>query len=218
MVAFNGPLWVWGPFGSGVSTLSEWLAGERGSQAIERSSVPDMAQWLESNPRGIVASEKPCPETATSAHGFLELRLWSIDEDPSALPSCLDYLAKEEGIGATYPPALASLPCNGNLRELRNRIIRWRLIGQVSEESLEKGRAELLEAEDIASNLHILERTLLHRALRRSYGNRAEAAKRLGVSRRQLYLLIQRHGDPVRGETAVAPVPKRLAKKRRDAI
>ncbi|HWQ09497.1 MAG TPA: helix-turn-helix domain-containing protein, partial [Holophaga sp.] len=71
-----------------------------------------------------------------------------------------------------------------------------------------------LEAEDMASNLHMLERLLLHRALRRSYGNRMEAARRLGVSRRQLYLLIARHGDPVRGEVPTSQGPKRLGKQR----
>jgi DNA-binding NtrC family response regulator len=70
-----------------------------------------------------------------------------------------------------------------------------------------------LETEDLAANLHVLERVLLHRALRRSYGNRVEAAGRLGVSRRQLYLLIARHGDPVRGELPSHPGPKRLNKR-----
>jgi hypothetical protein len=40
-----------------------------------------------------------------------------------------------------------------------------------------------------------------------------EAAHRLGVSRRQLYLLIARHGDPVRGEPPSSVGPKRLCKK-----
>ena len=67
-----------------------------------------------------------------------------------------------------------------------------------------------LESDDLAANLHALERLLLHRALRRAYGNRLEAAKRMGVSRRHLYLLIARHGDPVRGQAPTAEGPKRL--------
>jgi len=40
-----------------------------------------------------------------------------------------------------------------------------------------------------------------------------EAARRLGVSRRQLYLLIRRHGDPVRGEPAAGDLPHRVKKR-----
>jgi len=104
------------------------------------------------------------------------------------------------------------LPCRGNLKELRNRLIRWQLLGQLPEPSLGNHNPQLLDTEDIASNLHILERTLLHRALKRSYGNRAEAAKRLGICRRQLYLLIKRHGDPLRGELPISSGLKRMAK------
>jgi hypothetical protein len=42
-----------------------------------------------------------------------------------------------------------------------------------------------------------------------------EAARRLGVSRRQLYLLVARHGDPVRGEAPTNEGPKRLGKARK---
>ena len=66
---------------------------------------------------------------------------------------------------------------------------------------------------NLAVNLHELERFLLHRALRRAYGNRSEAAQRLGVSRPQLYALIRRHGDPVRGEAATGEAPARLQRK-----
>jgi hypothetical protein len=41
-----------------------------------------------------------------------------------------------------------------------------------------------------------------------------EAAGRLGVSRRQLYLLIRRHGDPVRGEPPSGDLPHRIRKRR----
>ncbi len=110
------------------------------------------------------------------------------------------------------PPALGILPCPGNLRGLRNRLVRWKLLGQLPEDPAP--RLPLADSEDLAANLHVLERLLLHRALRRSYGNRAEAARRLGVSRRQLYLLIARHGDPVRGEVPTHEGPKRLEKRR----
>jgi DNA-binding NtrC family response regulator len=85
------------------------------------------------------------------------------------------------------------------------------LLGQLPEPEAEGPLR--FEAEDMATNLHELERFLLHRALRRAYGNRAEAAQRLGVSRRQLYLLIRRHGDPVRGEPGTGDLPLRVRKR-----
>jgi DNA-binding NtrC family response regulator len=94
---------------------------------------------------------------------------------------------------------------------LRNRLLRWKLMGQLPMAA--PVGPPRFEAEDLASNLHELERFLLHQALRRSYGNRVEAAQRLGVSRRQLYLLIRRHGDPVRGEAASGDLPQRVKKR-----
>jgi len=213
LVAHPDPLWISGPHGSGVSTLAQWLAEQRGTDVIEEDSKTDLVRWLKKNPLGVVASSQAKDSVKANYQlGFVELRLWAIDDDPSAIQKCMEYIAREEGVEPPFPPALASLPCYGNLRELRNRIVRWRLLGQLPEPFFSDADPQLLEIEDIASNLHLLERTLLHRALRRSYGNRVQAAKRLGICRRQLYLLIRRHGDPVRGELPASTGPKRLAK------
>jgi DNA-binding NtrC family response regulator len=134
-----------------------------------------------------------------------------VEDEPGGLPALLAALAAEEGLEGPLPPALGSLPCPGNLRELRNRVLRWKLLGQLPEPG--PAGPPRFEAENLATNLHELERFLLHRVLRRAYGNRVEAAARLGVSRRQLYLLIRRHGDPVRGEPAAGDLPKRLLKR-----
>lgn len=141
-------------------------------------------------------------------------RLQALAEDPAQVAPCLAAMARQEGCREPLPPALAALPCPGNLRGLRNRLVRWRLLGQPPEAPAPDGLDLPLETEDLAANLHVLERVLLHRALRRSYGNRVEAAGRLGVSRRQLYLLIARHGDPVRGEPPSSAGPKRLRRHR----
>ena len=90
--------------------------------------------------------------------------------------------------------------------------LRWKLLGQSP--TCEPAGPPRFEAEDLATNLHALERYLLHQALRRAYGNRVEAARRLGVSRRQLYLLIRRHGDPVRGDEGLGDLPRRVQKRR----
>lgn len=192
------PVWIYGPPGSGRSALATEVGRRRGV-AVSEDAAP--------SPRAVVASTGPPPDPR-----WLGLRLAALDEMPEVIAPLLQALAKEEGLEGELPTALGRLPCPGNLRELRNRVLRFKLLGHLPE-APEAG-VPALEAEDLATNLHQLEAFLLHRALRRSYGNRVEAASRLGVSRRQLYILIQRHGDPVKGEAPSGDLPKRLAKRR----
>jgi hypothetical protein len=184
------------------------LAAQRGVQWTDAIDAEAAAAWLATHSRGVVAARTAPPGT----YDCLVLRLPGLSEEPACIPAILAALADEEGIATALPPALAALPCPGNLRELRNRLLRWKLLGQLP--AVESTGTPRFEAEDLASNLHELERFLLHQALRRAYGNRVEAAQRLGVSRRQLYLLIRRHGDPVRGEPGVGELPLRLRKRR----
>jgi hypothetical protein len=200
-------LWIFGPAGSGVSTVTAELAARRGVPWAEVAAEEEALTWLTSHPHGLVAARTAPPGSLDG----LVLRLPGLEEDPACIPAILSAMAAEEGLETTLPSALAALPCPGNLRELRNRVLRWKLFGQAPEP--ETGGPLRLEAEDLATNLHALERFLLHRALRRAYGNRVEASQRLGVSRRQLYLLIRRHGDPVRGEPAAGDLPLRVRKR-----
>lgn len=212
-----GPLWIWGDPGSGVSRALEALRALRGGEALddaEGRSPEAVAAFLQAHPAGILGGHQDPedPRWEPVAGRCLAFRLPSLEEDPRSIPGHLARLAAEEGLEGPVPEALGALPCPGNLRGLRNRVLRWKLLGQLPfrpEEAL-----ETLQAEDLATHLHALERTLLHRALRRSYGNRVEASRRLGVSRRQLYLLIARHGDPVRGELPREEGPKRLSRQR----
>ena len=201
-------LWLCGPPGAGASVLAAELAARRGVPWTDAPDEAAAAAWLRDHPRGVV--------TARSAPALpldcIVMRLPSLEEEPGCLPGLVAALAAEEGITTPLPAALAALPCPGNLRDLRNRLLRWKLLGQLPTQ--EPSGTPRFEAEDLASNLHELERVLLHQALRRSYGNRVEAAQRLGVSRRQLYLLIRRHGDPVRGEPASGDLPLRIRKRR----
>ncbi|WLT32390.1 helix-turn-helix domain-containing protein [Geothrix sp. PMB-07] len=201
-------LWVYGPMGSGVSLLAAELAQRRQTPCLEVSELEATSAWLADHPRGVVAARVGAPGHLPC----LSLRLPGLDEHPEAIPALLSALAEEEGLSGTLPSVLGTLPCPGNLRELRNRLLRWKLLGQLP--AAEPQGPLAVEAEDLATNLHALERHLLHQALRRSYGNRVEAAQRLGVSRRQLYLLIRRHGDPVRGEAATGDLPQRVLKRR----
>lgn len=174
---------------------------------LDAVEVDRAGTWLAAHPRGCVAARVPAPE----ALPCLTLRLPGLDEHPEAVMGLLAAFAVAEGLEGPLPSALGALPCPGNLRELRNRLLRWKLMGQLP--TAAPAGPPSFEAEDLASNLHELERFLLHQALRRSYGNRVEAARRLGVSRRQLYLLIRRHGDPVRGEAAAGDLPQRVKKR-----
>ncbi|MFN8010723.1 MAG: helix-turn-helix domain-containing protein [Holophagaceae bacterium] len=216
--AFDGPLWIHGEPGSGVTSFADLLALARGCGVLddaERKPPEEVAAWLEVNPRGVLAAhaDLEAGPHAQAAGVCLAFRLPTFEDDPASLRPCLEALAREERV-PDAPESLATLPCPGHLRGLRNRVVRWKLLRQLPEPPGGRLEGLALEAEDLATNLHELERVLLHRALRRSYGNRVEAAQRLGVSRRQLYLLIARHGDPVRGELPVAAGPKRLTKRR----
>ncbi len=211
------PIWVQGARGCGVSTLGSELARRREVVFLDDADLLGPAAldlWLQANPRGVLASHGEVHAEVEAR--CLVLKMPTLAEAPASVPGCLAALAAEEGCSGVLPGALGLLPCPGNLRGLRNRLLRWKLLGQLPEkEPLVSGEASLpLVAEDLATNLHVLERLLLHRVLRRSYGNRVEAARRLGVSRRQLYLLIARHGDPVRGEPPTSEGPKRLGKAR----
>lgn len=212
------PIWVYGDMGSGVSTVGKCLARQRNTECLDDAEGIDavtLSQWLAEHPHAVFSSHVAPDADAVSKVGShcLSLRLEGLDEDPAAMGGCLEGLAVEEGIAGPLPQALQALPCPGNLRALRNRLVRWHLLGQVPEPEEDGPQAALTQAEDLATNLHRLERVLLHRALRRSFGNRVEAAHRLGVSRRQLYLLIARHGDPLRGEVPTNSGPKRLRKR-----
>ncbi len=191
------PLWIFGPAGCGASTLASELASRRGTAFLDDAEThPDLKAWLAGHPRAVCAAHGPPPEEAAVC---LPLALPALEDDPDCIPKALAVMAEAEGITEPLPDVLGQLPCPGGLRALRNRLLRWKLLGQWPEPP-DAAATLPLETDHWAANLLVLERLLLHRALRRSYGNRVEAARRLGVSRRQLYLLIARHGDPVRGE------------------
>ena len=220
LLRWEGLLWVYGETGTGVSTFGRYLADRRGCaylDDVERNPSEDPSGWARAHPRGVLMAHvsPEHPSVGGPVSGLLAFRLTPLEEDPGAVPACAMALGAEVGLD-TLPPALFALPCPGNLRGLHNRLTRFKLLGQLPEPDAAVGDGTALPilTEDLASNLHALERLLLHRALRRSYGNRMEAARRLGVSRRQLYLLVARHGDPLRGETPTAEAPKRLLKRK----
>lgn len=220
LLRWEGPLWIYGETGTGVSTFGRFLADRRDSgylDDVERNSPEELRRWLHEHPNGVLMAHVPPEHSAVAAivGRSLAFRLTPLEEDPGSVAPCARALGEELGL-ENLPPVLSALPCPGNLRGLHNRLTRFKLLGQLPEPASQaaEGASLPILSEDLASNLHALERLLLHRALRRSYGNRMEAARRLGVSRRQLYLLVARHGDPLRGEVPTAEGPKRLLKRK----
>lgn len=219
LLARPEPLWLHGPTGSGVSFLGNLLAAQRGVAFLDDADSRDAAYldaWMREHPRAVFGSHRSAedPAVAWAAQRCVAFGLEPFGPDRGEWRACLEWMAREEGLEGELPPELDLMPCPGNLRGLRNRLVRYRLLGQLPRPAAPGPELLPLEDDNLAANLHVLERQLLHRALRRSYGNRVEAAKRLGVSRRQLYLLVARHGDPVRGEAAVDEGPKRLRRSR----
>jgi DNA-binding NtrC family response regulator len=75
-------------------------------------------------------------------------------------------------------------------------------------------------AGDLPTAVSRLELAMIERALADSHGNRAEAARRLNISRQQLYVKLKRHGievsenptdDVGNADTSDQPVDKKLS-------
>ena len=118
------------------------------------------------------------------------------------------------GMGKRLAPEaaarLASHDWPGNVRELRNAVERAALQahGAVIEEEAfgfltpqpDSGEGLDWPDEDLPSAIERLERLLIGRALAKNRGNRAEAARALGIHRQLLYAKIKRFGLDVSGE------------------
>lgn len=214
LVELERPMWIWGPPASGVSLVARTLADARGVALlddVDQLNPDSLNDWVHSHPKGVVGAHGEPGEGLRDK--VFSIVLPSLADQSEVLPALLKAMALAEGVGLPLPPALSNPPCPSNLRSAHNRLLRWKLLGQMPEE-VPASLVLPLEEDSMATNLHALERLLLHRALRRSYGNRVEAARRLGISRRQLYLLIERHGDPLRAEAPISEGPKRLLKAR----
>ncbi len=77
---------------------------------------------------------------------------------------------------------LAAYGWPGNVRELRNLIERSLILGEFPREFAAGGE----EAEEAVESLHVMERRHILAVLEASGGNRAEAARRLGISRKTI--------------------------------
>jgi DNA-binding NtrC family response regulator len=93
----------------------------------------------------------------------------------------------------------------GNVRELKNAMERAAVLargdvinasdlGFIEETQVTVGEAADWPEEDLPSAIVRLEEMLIRRALARTAGNRAEAARLLGIHRQLLYTKMKRHG------------------------
>jgi hypothetical protein len=135
-------LWICGPPGAGASLLAGDLAAQRGVPWTDAADAEAAAAWLTAHPRGVVAARTAPAGALAGSLDCLVLRLPSLAEEPACVPAILTALAAEEGIATALPPALAALPCPGNLRELRNRLLRWKLLGQLPLRLRKRGPAQ----------------------------------------------------------------------------
>ena len=103
------------------------------------------------------------------------------------------------GFDPAATEAIASHPWPGNVRELENRIRRAVLMAEgpmlgAADLELEAPEAPGEADLDLRAARHRAERLAIERALARSHGNLAGAARLLGISRPTLYGLLETHG------------------------
>jgi len=170
--------------------------------------------------RVVAATHRDLPRLVAEG-GFRQDLFYRLNVVPITLPPLRERLADLlplaehflalAGAGTTRlsPEAAAALmrhPWPGNVRELRNVIERAALLargpvigagdlglgGSVPEDTEAALPAWL--GDDLPGAVARLEEAMIRRALRASGGNRARAAKALGIQRQLLYAKIERHG------------------------
>ena len=105
-------------------------------------------------------------------------------------PAGLTHAAREALLAHDWP---------GNVRELRNALERAAILCQggliaADHLSLQRSDATAPPSEAVASNdLHVVERETIERVMRDTGGNKAKAARRLGLSRTQLYVRLRKY-------------------------
>jgi transcriptional regulator with GAF, ATPase, and Fis domain len=135
-----------------------------------------------------------------------DLRLPSLRERRDDIPALSAALLEEIGArlrrpnARLTPAALAALVAHdwpGNVRELRNVLERAAILAEretidVSQLSFDTDSPD----HGSSTDLGVVERDLIEKVLRECGGNKSKAAKRLGLSRMQLYVRLRRYyGD-----------------------
>jgi two-component system NtrC family response regulator len=102
-------------------------------------------------------------------------------------PAGLTHDAKDALLQHTWP---------GNVRELRNTLERAAILcegGLITAQHLSLHAAQL-PAGSVTTDLRVVERETIESVMRETGGNKMKAAKRLGLSRTQLYVRLRKYG------------------------
>ncbi len=152
------------------------------------------------------------------------IRLPSLSERMSDLPQLVEFIMRRHGASADKltPIAMESLQrygFPGNVRELEHTLERALILAgsdPVGPEHLSFARPEALRSGGPMAaggpawvpeipveglSLEVLERELILKALARAGGNKSQAARLLGLTRRTLYSRMERHGLRTPGES-----------------
>jgi DNA-binding NtrC family response regulator len=146
------------------------------------------------------------------------IRLPPLRERPSDVPALVAHFLETRGVSADkltpeVMRVLQSYPFPGNVRELEHTLERALILAgsdPIGPEHLTFARPELLrdlggaaspnarswvpEIPPEGLSLEVLERELILKALERADGNKSQAARLLGLTRRTLYSRMERHG------------------------
>jgi len=147
------------------------------------------------------------------------IRLPALRERAEDIPALAEFILRKHGAPADklMPAAAAALQryaWPGNVRELEHTLERALILAgsdPVGEEHLSFARPEAVAAATGGGSwvpeippeglsLEVLERELILKALERAKGNKSQAARLLGLTRRTLYSRMERHGLRVPGQ------------------
>ena len=134
------------------------------------------------------------------------IRMPALDERRGDIPVLVEHLLARYAarlhrpVPAVSPEAMAELvgrPYPGNVRELANLLHRAMLLAEPDEaigvEHLGAGGAAAVERRSLPAMLRAVEERYIAQALARNGGNRARAARELGISVRWLFKKLDRH-------------------------
>jgi transcriptional regulator with PAS, ATPase and Fis domain len=134
-----------------------------------------------------------------------DIRIAPLRERPGDILDLSEAFLEEIGRSFGRPPAgltreardaLVGYDWPGNVRELRNALERAAILcegGLIAAHHLSLQRIRPLQPVAAVTDLNVLEREAIEQALRECNGNKARAAKRLGLSRTQLYVRLRKH-------------------------
>ncbi|MBL8824050.1 MAG: sigma-54-dependent Fis family transcriptional regulator [Planctomycetia bacterium] len=134
---------------------------------------------------------------------LLTLHLPPLRERTGDLPLLFHhFLGNGWRVAENVVPALLQYDWPGNIRQLRNAIERAKILAEDNLIELKNFPPEVVETSDAATIVTSQESLVLGdmtrrkviEAMQRSQGNKSQAAQSLGITRRSLYRLLEKHG------------------------